>query len=120
MIGDGGVHWLSKWVVETVLCVGWQKQVHRAEHTQEPGMHTVMLACMAVLLLTTLLHLPLLLPAPHSFLSAMWQVLVTPHSAFLTHEALANIAGTTVQNVTDFLDGKPLTNELKTKPAKKR
>jgi D-lactate dehydrogenase len=46
-------------------------------------------------------------------------VLVTPHSAFLTHEALANIGQTTVQNVTEFLSGKPLTNELKTMPGKK-
>jgi lactate dehydrogenase-like 2-hydroxyacid dehydrogenase len=47
---------------------------------------------------------------------AQHQVLVTPHSAFLTHEALANIGATTVQNVTEFLSGKPLTNELKIKP----
>jgi D-lactate dehydrogenase len=47
------------------------------------------------------------------------QVLVTPHSAFLTHEALANIGQTTVQNITEFLSGKPLTNELKVLPGRK-
>lgn len=46
------------------------------------------------------------------------QVLVTPHSAFLTYEALANIGSTTVQNVTEFLSGQPLTNELQHKPVK--
>jgi D-lactate dehydrogenase len=49
----------------------------------------------------------------------MLQVLVTPHSAFLTHEALANIGSTTVQNITEFLSGKPLTNELKQKPSRR-
>lgn len=48
-----------------------------------------------------------------SCLAAASQVLVTPHSAFLTNEALANIAATTVENITEFLSGKPLTNELK-------
>jgi D-lactate dehydrogenase len=42
-------------------------------------------------------------------------VLVTPHSAFLTHEALANIAATTTENITQFIEGKPITNELKAK-----
>lgn len=46
-------------------------------------------------------------------LTSFPQVLVTPHSAFLTNEALANIAATTVENITEFLSGKPLTNELK-------
>jgi lactate dehydrogenase-like 2-hydroxyacid dehydrogenase len=31
------------------------------------------------------------------------QVIVTPHSAFLTNEALANIASTTVANMEEFL-----------------
>jgi D-lactate dehydrogenase len=44
------------------------------------------------------------------------QVIVTPHSAFLTHEALANIASTTVANMEEFLLNKPLTNEIKAKP----
>lgn len=43
-------------------------------------------------------------------------MLVSPHSAFLTDEALANIAGTTVQNITDWAMGKPLVNEVETKP----
>eukprot|EP00878_Enallax_costatus_P017913 GHUV01018835.1.p1 GENE.GHUV01018835.1~~GHUV01018835.1.p1 ORF type:complete len:293 (+),score=47.53 GHUV01018835.1:318-1196(+) len=42
-------------------------------------------------------------------------VIVTPHSAFLTNEALENIANTTIQNIEEFLLGKPLTNELKAK-----
>ncbi|GIM00560.1 hypothetical protein Vretimale_5555, partial [Volvox reticuliferus] len=41
------------------------------------------------------------------------QVLVTPHSAFLTQEALFNIATTTCQNIADFVLGKPLANEVK-------
>lgn len=45
--------------------------------------------------------------------------MVTPHSAFLTHEALANIASTTVDNIEQFLKGQPLTNELRApKPRK--
>lgn len=44
------------------------------------------------------------------------QVLITPHSAFLTHEALANIASTTITNIEDWLQDKPLTNALKAKP----
>jgi D-lactate dehydrogenase len=44
------------------------------------------------------------------------QVIVTPHSAFLTNEALANIASTTVTNMEEFLLNKPLTNEIKVKP----
>jgi D-lactate dehydrogenase len=46
------------------------------------------------------------------------QVLITPHSAFLTHEALANIASTTISNLEEFLSGQQLTNELKPKPEK--
>ena len=34
-------------------------------------------------------------------------VLITPHSAFLTREALANIANSTVANVLSFAEGKP-------------
>lgn len=47
------------------------------------------------------------------------QVMVTPHSAFLTNEALANIAATTVNNIEEFVLGKPLSNELKAQPPKK-
>lgn len=44
------------------------------------------------------------------------QVIVTPHSAFLTKEALSNIATTTCQNIADYLMGRPLTNEVVAKP----
>lgn len=40
-------------------------------------------------------------------------VIVTSHQAFLTVEALRNIAGTTLQNVADFIDGKTLVNQVK-------
>lgn len=39
-------------------------------------------------------------------------VLVTSHQAFLTHDALESIAKTTLQNITDFLEGKPNPNEI--------
>lgn len=39
-------------------------------------------------------------------------VIVTSHQAFFTKEALANIAQTTLQNIQDFVDGKPLVNEV--------
>ncbi len=39
-------------------------------------------------------------------------VLLTSHQAFLTHEALANIAQTTLQNISDFENGKALVNEV--------
>ncbi len=41
------------------------------------------------------------------------QVLITPHSAFLTKEALANIASTTISNIEEYVTGKTLTNALK-------
>jgi D-lactate dehydrogenase len=40
-------------------------------------------------------------------------VLVTSHQAFLTHEALANIARMTLENVTSFERGEPLRNEVR-------
>ncbi len=40
-------------------------------------------------------------------------VIVTSHQGFFTREAMRNIAGTTLQNVQDFLLGKPLLNEVK-------
>jgi D-lactate dehydrogenase len=40
-------------------------------------------------------------------------VLVTSHQAFLTHEALANIADTTLGNVTAFERGERLVNEVR-------
>lgn len=39
-------------------------------------------------------------------------VLVTSHQAFLTREALANIAGTTLESLTAFEHGRPLTHEV--------
>ena len=39
-------------------------------------------------------------------------VVVTSHQAFFTKEALENIADTTLQNIQDFIDGKPLVNEI--------
>jgi D-lactate dehydrogenase len=40
-------------------------------------------------------------------LIAMPNVIVTSHQAFLTQEALDNIAATTVANIRDFFNGKP-------------
>lgn len=40
-------------------------------------------------------------------------VIVTSHQAFFTHETLENIAMTTLQNVKDFIQNKPLENEVK-------
>ena len=39
-------------------------------------------------------------------------VIVTSHQAFLTHEALANIAETTLKNLDDYFAGAPLANEI--------
>lgn len=39
-------------------------------------------------------------------------VLITSHQAFLTNEALKNIAECTVDNIIDFFDGKELKNEV--------
>jgi D-lactate dehydrogenase len=39
-------------------------------------------------------------------------VLITAHQAFLTREALTSIAHTTLQNVTDFAEGRELINQL--------
>jgi len=39
-------------------------------------------------------------------------VIVTSHQGFFTAEALHNIADTTLQNIQEFIDGKPLTNEV--------
>lgn len=46
-------------------------------------------------------------------LKSLPQVLVTPHIAFLTREALAAIADTTVQNLKAAAQGLELTNEVK-------
>jgi len=42
-------------------------------------------------------------------------VLMTPHSAFLTNEALKDIADTTILNFQEYCDGKDMTNEVKAK-----
>jgi D-lactate dehydrogenase len=43
----------------------------------------------------------------------MPNVLVTSHQAFLTREALEQIARTTLDNLKAYFDGKPLVNEVK-------
>lgn len=45
-------------------------------------------------------------------LIAMPNVLITSHQAFLTEEALNNIADTTTQNILDHFDGKNTPNEI--------
>lgn len=47
-----------------------------------------------------------------SILISLNNVLITSHQAFLTEEALNNIATTTLENITEFFDGKNLTNEI--------
>ena len=42
----------------------------------------------------------------------MPNVIVTSHQAFLTHEALANIAQTTLANLDAYFAGQPLENEI--------
>ena len=39
-------------------------------------------------------------------------VIVTSHQAFFTKEALHNIAETTLRNIKDFEEGRPLVNEV--------
>jgi D-lactate dehydrogenase len=39
-------------------------------------------------------------------------VLITSHQGFFTREAMQNITRTTLENIRDFLDGKPLKNEI--------
>lgn len=51
-------------------------------------------------------------------LISMPNVIVTSHQAFLTEEALNNIAETTVRNIVQFRDGTPCPNELKVSPEK--
>lgn len=45
-------------------------------------------------------------------LISMPNVIVTSHQAFLTHEALAAIAKTTLENLQDYFSGGPLPNEI--------
>lgn len=47
-----------------------------------------------------------------SGLISMPNVIVTSHQAFLTKEALNNIAEITLQNITDYYEGKGLPNEI--------
>lgn len=48
-----------------------------------------------------------------STLISMPNVIVTSHQAFLTREALSQIAQTTLKNLNDFFSGKELENEIK-------
>lgn len=45
-------------------------------------------------------------------LITMPNVIMTSHQAFLTEDALSNIAETTVENIKEFISGGPLTNEV--------
>ena len=47
-----------------------------------------------------------------SLLVSMPNVIVTSHQAILTHEALANIAETTLANLDAYFSGAPLDNEI--------
>ncbi len=47
-----------------------------------------------------------------SLLVAQPNVLITSHQAFLTNEALENIAQTTLQNLDDYFEGRALQNEI--------
>lgn len=47
-----------------------------------------------------------------SLLINMPNVIVTSHQAFLTKEALSNIAHITIDNLQSFFDGRPLENEI--------
>lgn len=55
----------------------------------------------------------------HTRVCANRQVLITPHTAFLTNEALENIAAVTLDNIATFFEGRPLgSNEVRA-PEKK-
>lgn len=47
-----------------------------------------------------------------ALLVSMPNVIVTSHQAFLTNEALRNIAQTTIENLQDYFNGNPLKNEI--------
>lgn len=49
-----------------------------------------------------------------TLLKSLPNVLVTPHIAFFTREALSEIAATTRQNLRDWVLGRKLANEVKT------
>eukprot|EP00401_Gymnodinium_catenatum_P025384 CAMPEP_0117494320 /NCGR_PEP_ID=MMETSP0784-20121206/19552_1 /TAXON_ID=39447 /ORGANISM="" /LENGTH=801 /DNA_ID=CAMNT_0005289199 /DNA_START=13 /DNA_END=2418 /DNA_ORIENTATION=+ len=48
-----------------------------------------------------------------SLLRSFPNALITPHTAFLTSDALKNILGTTIFNAEEFVGGRPLTNEVR-------
>ena len=48
----------------------------------------------------------------HARLISMPNVIVTSHQAFLTNEALANIADTTLVNIEEFFDKEYSVNEI--------
>lgn len=51
-----------------------------------------------------------------SLLASYPEVLLSPHSAFLTKEALGNIGDTTMENLVAFFTGSQLANEVKLAP----
>lgn len=51
-----------------------------------------------------------------SLLVSRPNVIITSHQAFLTDEALQNIAAITLSNLDEFFDGKPLTHEVAYNP----
>lgn len=51
-----------------------------------------------------------------SLLASYPEVMLSPHSAFLTKEALDNIGETTMDNMIAFFSGQALTNEVKWSP----
>ena len=53
-----------------------------------------------------------------SRLISMPNTIITSHQAFLTEEALKNIAESTVQSLLDFFDGKPLGEQYEVLPPK--
>lgn len=53
-------------------------------------------------------------------LISMPNTIITSHQAFLTEEALKNIAETTVQSLLDFFDGKPFSEHNEVKPPRKK
>ena len=54
-----------------------------------------------------------IMDATLALLSAMPNVIITSHQAFLTDEALSNIAKVTYENMDAYFEGKELVNEVK-------
>jgi len=44
-------------------------------------------------------------------------VIVTGHQAFFTREAISTISETTIESISDFAAGKPLSNEIRAQPS---